>query len=57
VDLASALAQRLGTPLALKVYDAAGKVTDAVKGGEWDIAFLAIEPVRARKSWRHGNRP
>src|SRR5580704_6062759 len=31
VDLASELAQRLGTPLALTVYDAAGKVTDALK--------------------------
>ena len=47
VDLASELARRLGTPIALTVYDAAGKVTDAVKNGEWDIAFLAIEPVRA----------
>jgi polar amino acid transport system substrate-binding protein len=47
VDLANELARRLGTPIALTVYDAAGKVTDAVKNGEWDIAFLAIEPVRA----------
>src|SRR5580693_8902804 len=48
VDLANELARRLGTPIALTVYDAAGKVTDAVKTGEWDIAFLAIEPVRAK---------
>jgi polar amino acid transport system substrate-binding protein len=47
VDLANELARRLGTPIALTVYDAAGKVTDAVKTGEWDVAFLAIEPVRA----------
>ena len=47
VDLALELARRLGTPVALTVYDTAGKVTDAVKTGEWDIAFLAIEPVRA----------
>ena len=47
VDLANELARRLGTPVALTVYDTAGKVTDAVKAGEWDIAFLAIEPVRA----------
>jgi polar amino acid transport system substrate-binding protein len=47
VDLANELARRLGTPIALTVYDAAGKVTDAVKNGEWDVAFLAIEPVRA----------
>jgi polar amino acid transport system substrate-binding protein len=46
VDLAIELARRLATPLALTVYDTAGKVTDAVKAGEWDIAFLAIEPVR-----------
>src|ERR1700727_1021908 len=46
VDLANELARRLGMPIALTVYDAAGKVTDAVKNGEWDIAFLAIEPVR-----------
>jgi polar amino acid transport system substrate-binding protein len=47
VDLAIELARRLGTPLALAVYDTAGKVTEAAKTGEWDIAFLAIEPVRA----------
>ena len=47
VDLANELARRLGTPVALKVYDTAGKVTEAAKTGEWDIAFLAIEPVRA----------
>jgi polar amino acid transport system substrate-binding protein len=47
VDLAHELARRLGVPVALKVYDAAGLVTAAVKSGEWDIAFLAIEPVRA----------
>jgi polar amino acid transport system substrate-binding protein len=47
VDLAHELGRRLGVPVALKVYDAAGLVTAAVKSGEWDIAFLAIEPVRA----------
>jgi len=47
VDLARELAQRLGVPIDLHVYDAAGKVTDAAKTGEWDIAFVAIEPARA----------
>jgi polar amino acid transport system substrate-binding protein len=47
VDLAIELARRLGTPVSLTVYDTAGKVTEAAKTGEWDIAFLAIEPVRA----------
>jgi polar amino acid transport system substrate-binding protein len=47
VDLATELARRLGTPAGQTVYDTAGKVTDAVKSGAWDIAFLAIEPARA----------
>jgi polar amino acid transport system substrate-binding protein len=46
-DLARELAKRLGVPVELVRYDAAGKVFDAVKTGEWDIAFVAIEPVRA----------
>ena len=48
VDLAHELARRLAVPIDLHVYDAAGKVTDAVKTGEWDIAFVAIEPARAQ---------
>jgi polar amino acid transport system substrate-binding protein len=47
VDLARELARRLGLPLELVPFDAAGKVFDALKSGSWDIAFLAIEPVRA----------
>jgi polar amino acid transport system substrate-binding protein len=45
-DLARELAKRLGVPIAFTVFDAAGKVTDAVKKGELDIVFLAIDPVR-----------
>jgi polar amino acid transport system substrate-binding protein len=47
VDLARELSKRLGVPLEMTTYDAAGKVFEALKGGTWDIAFLAIEPVRA----------
>ena len=46
-DLARELGRRLGVPVELVTYDAAGKVFDAVKSGAWDIAFVAIEPVRA----------
>ena len=46
-DLARELGRRLGVPVELVTYDAAGKVFDAVKTGAWDIAFVAIEPVRA----------
>lgn len=47
VDLARAVAKRLGVPVDLITYDAAGKVFEALKRNEWDIAFLAIETVRA----------
>jgi len=47
VDLARELARRLGLRLEMTTYDAAGKVFEALKAGSWDIAFLAIEPVRA----------
>ena len=47
VELARTLAERLGVPLDIVAYDAAGKVTDAARSGAWDIAFLAIDPLRA----------
>jgi polar amino acid transport system substrate-binding protein len=47
VDLARELARRIGVPVALVPYDAAGKMTDAVKTGAWDVAFLAVDPARA----------
>ena len=46
VDLARELAKRLGVPVELVTFDAAGKAFDALRGG-LDIGFLAIEPVRA----------
>jgi len=47
VDLARELGRRLGVPVELVTFDAAGKVFDVLKTGAWDIAFLAIDPVRA----------
>ena len=46
-DLARELARRANVPLELVPFEAAGKVFEALKTGVWDIAFLAIEPVRA----------
>lgn len=46
VELARALAEELGVPLAMETFDAAGKVFAALGEGRWDLAFLAIEPVR-----------
>jgi polar amino acid transport system substrate-binding protein len=47
VELARELGSRLGVPVDLVPFDAAGKVFEALKRGAWDIGFLAIEPVRA----------
>jgi len=44
-ELARELAKRLAVPIEFLTFDAAGKVFDAL--GKWDIAFLAIDPVRA----------
>jgi polar amino acid transport system substrate-binding protein len=47
VDLARELGRRLGVPIELVPYDAAGKVFDALQADAWDVAFLAIDPKRA----------
>jgi polar amino acid transport system substrate-binding protein len=46
-DLARELAKRLGVRLEMVVFESAGKVFDGAKTGVWDVAFIAIEPVRA----------
>ena len=47
IDLACELARRLDVPVDLVPFEAAGKVFEALPTDVWDIAFLAIEPVRA----------
>jgi polar amino acid transport system substrate-binding protein len=47
VALAYELGRQLGVPVTLVPYEEAGQVTKATKSGAWDIAFLAIDPVRA----------
>lgn len=46
VALAKALAEELGASLQMRTFDAAGKVFAALEEGVWNLAFLAIEPVR-----------
>jgi len=46
VDLAYALGHQLQVPVELVGFDAAGKVVEAMSAGQWDIAFLAIDPRR-----------
>jgi len=48
VDLALELGTRLGVPVEIIPFDAAGKVTAAAKSGVWDIAFVAIDPARGQ---------
>lgn len=47
VDLARELAKRLGVPVEFVIFRGAGTVFAAAKTGAWDVAFFAIEPVRA----------
>ena len=47
VDLARELGRRLEVPVAFLQYDGAGKVADAAGSGVWDVAFMAIDPLRA----------
>lgn len=47
VDLAGALAKRLGVDLDLVVVDAAGKSVETVTNEEADVGFFAVDPRRA----------
>ena len=47
VDLARALAQELGVFAELVVFDAAAKSVEAVKTGQADIGFFAVDPLRS----------
>jgi polar amino acid transport system substrate-binding protein len=47
VDLARALGKRIGVPVELVEFKAAGRVFAAMQAGEVDLAFIAIEPKRA----------
>jgi polar amino acid transport system substrate-binding protein len=47
VDLARELGRRLGVPVELVLYAAAGKVVEGLQSSAWDVAFVAIDPARA----------
>ena len=47
VELARELGRRLKVPIDFRTYMAAGEVVAALKQDPWDVAFLAIDPVRA----------
>jgi len=47
VAIARELGRRLNVPVELVPFDKAGDVFGALQRAAWDVAFLAIEPVRA----------
>ena len=49
IDLARGLAQVLGVPIELVVFDAAGKSVEALERDQADIGFFAIDPKRGEQ--------
>ena len=49
IALAQELARRLNVPCELVCFESAGTVVSALDKRPWDIAFLAIDPLRAQK--------
>jgi polar amino acid transport system substrate-binding protein len=47
VDLAREAGRRLGLPVELVPFNSAGNVVEAIKARQVDLAFVAIDPVRA----------
>ena len=47
VDLSRELARRLGVPLEVVTFSAAGKVVEGATTNMWDVGFVAIDPKRA----------
>ncbi len=47
LDLAQALAQRLGLPLQTLLFESAGASVAAIARGEADVGFFALDPQRA----------
>ena len=47
VDLAREAGRQLGVPVDLVLFNSAGSVVEAVKARQVDLAFVAIDPVRA----------
>ena len=48
VDLSRALADALGARFEPVLYPSAPKLTEGARAGQWDIAFLAIDPARSQ---------
>lgn len=47
MDIARALAARIGIELQLVEYPRPGAVMEGIRSGAWDVTFLGIDPARA----------
>ena len=48
-DMARAIADRLGVPVAYQKFPRPGELADAADDGVWDIGLIGAEPARAQK--------
>ncbi len=48
VDLSRALADALGASFEPVLYPTSAKLAESARAGQWDVAFLAIDPARSR---------
>jgi polar amino acid transport system substrate-binding protein len=48
-DMARAIAERLGVPVAYQKFPRPGELADAAAEGVWDIGLIGAEPARAEK--------
>ncbi len=46
VELSRELGRRLGVPVELVAYETIAKLLAGLNAGEWDVAFLAVDPAR-----------
>ena len=46
VDIANEIGKRTGLPIELKTFQTAGATVDAIKEGNIDLIFVAIDPIR-----------
>jgi len=48
IDLATAMAKEIGTPLELVTFNNSGAITEAASKGVWDVTFVPMDGERAK---------
>lgn len=48
IDLGKALARRIGVPFVPVGYPSVAALVESANSGDWDVAFLAMDPTRAK---------